>query len=387
MNTQELYDRYQGLQSYVGWTDADAARVQVIRRLVTPQIGALIDDFYAEIERHPMARKVITGGEAQVNRLKGTLRSWMDQLLSGPYDAAYVQRRWQVGLRHVEIGLDQVYTNAALGRMRQVMLQVIGDTWDDKPELLVPCIGSLLRLIDLDLAIIEDAYQHAHIQQQRRIDRLVALGQMAAGIAHEMRNPLNVIQTSVYFLQNAKNPTAEKQLQHLERIQRQVSVAESVVSAMYDFAKLPLPELVPIHVQSLLEQSLVNQEISKRAITTVSCEPEGLHVLGDRNQLLVVLGNLIRNAIDAMPHGGELRLTGVRDENGVVLSVEDSGVGIGSDQIHKVFEPFHSDKARGLGLGLAICRSIVENHHGVIGVSSVPGEGTRFTIRLPADNR
>ena len=387
MNTQELYDRYQGLQRYVGWTADDAARLQVIRRLVTPRIGALIDDFYAEIERHPMARKVITGGEAQVNRLKGTLRSWMEQLLTGPYDAAYVQRRWQVGLRHVEIGLDQVYTNAALGRLRQGMLQVIGDTWDDKPELLVPCIGSLLRLIDLDLAIIEDAYQHAHVQQQRRIDRLVALGQMAAGIAHEMRNPLNVIQTSVYFLQNANNPSAEKRAQHLERIQRQVSVAESVVSAMYDFAKLPLPELVPIHVQSLLEQALVNQEISKRAVTTVSCEPEGLHVMGDRNQLLVVLGNLIRNALDAMPHGGELRLTGVHDEHGAILSVEDSGVGIVADQIHKVFEPFHSDKARGLGLGLAICRSIVENHHGVIGVTSVPGEGTRFTIRLPADKR
>ncbi|MFO0886239.1 MAG: protoglobin domain-containing protein [Pirellulales bacterium] len=385
MNSQELFDRYCGLQRYVGWTDEDASRLQIVCRLVQPRISALIDDFYAEIERHPAARKVINGGDSQVNRLKGTLRLWMEQLLTGPYDQAYVSRRWQVGLRHVEIGLDQVYTNAALARMRQGMLAVIGESWDEKPELLLPCIGSLLRLIDLDLAVIEDAYQHAHVQQQKRIDRLVALGQMAAGIAHEMRNPLNVIQTSVYFLQHAADPSPEKRLQHLERIQRQVLVAESVVSAMYDFAKMPLPEFVPVQVKGLLEEALANQEASRRAKTVIHCEPESLNLLGDRKQLLVVLGNLIRNALDAMPQGGELRLGASRQANWVVLTVEDEGVGIQSDQIHKVFEPFHSDKARGLGLGLAICRSIVENHHGIISVASSPGEGTRFTVRLPAE--
>lgn len=385
MNSQELFDRYCGLQRYVGWTDEDASRLQIVCRLVQPRISALIDDFYAEIERHPAARKVINGGDSQVNRLKGTLRLWMEQLLTGPYDQAYVSRRWQVGLRHVEIGLDQVYTNAALARMRQGMLAVIGESWDEKPELLLPCIGSLLRLIDLDLAVIEDAYQHAHVQQQKRIDRLVALGQMAAGIAHEMRNPLNVIQTSVYFLQHATDPSPEKRAQHLDRIQRQVLVAESVVSAMYDFAKMPLPEFVPVQVKGLLEEALVNQEANRRAKTVIHCEPESLNLLGDRKQLLVVLGNLIRNALDAMPQGGELRLGASRQANWVVLTVEDEGVGIQLDQIHKVFEPFHSDKARGLGLGLAICRSIVENHHGIISVASSPGEGTRFTVRLPAE--
>src|SRR5947209_18497467 len=114
MEPEKLYHRYQELQRYVGWTDEDAQRVRSIATTLDPVLPALVDDFYEEIDRHPNARKVITGGAAQVARLKGTLVRWLRDLLSGPYDADYVARRWQVGWRHVEIGLDQVYTNVSL---------------------------------------------------------------------------------------------------------------------------------------------------------------------------------------------------------------------------------------------------------------------------------
>ena len=113
-----LFERYRELQSYVGWTDEDARRVAAVAPLLEPHLPALIDDFYAEIERHPEARKVITGGQAQIERLKGTLVQWLRELLAGRYDEDYVDRRWRVGWRHVEIGLDQVYTNVALSRLR-----------------------------------------------------------------------------------------------------------------------------------------------------------------------------------------------------------------------------------------------------------------------------
>src|SRR4030095_2400546 len=105
MNCDDLYRRYQELQRYVGWTEDDAQRVQSVAVLLEPRLGPLIDAFYAEIERHPEARKVITGGAAQSERLKGTLHSWLRELLFGPYDRDYVARRWRVGWRHVEIGL------------------------------------------------------------------------------------------------------------------------------------------------------------------------------------------------------------------------------------------------------------------------------------------
>src|SRR5438105_61209 len=108
MNPDELFRRYQELQQYVGWTEDDAQRVTSVAGLLAPYLPTLIDDFYAEIDRHPEARKVITGGAAQIQRLKGTLLAWVRDLLAGPYDATYVARRWRVGWRHVEIGLNQV---------------------------------------------------------------------------------------------------------------------------------------------------------------------------------------------------------------------------------------------------------------------------------------
>src|SRR5262249_37567471 len=102
------YQRYEQLQRYVNWTDQDASQVQSIGQLVRPYFGALVDDFYAEIENHPEAKKVITGGEEQIARLKKTLVQWLGELFSGQYGRAYVERRWRVGFRHVEIGLNQV---------------------------------------------------------------------------------------------------------------------------------------------------------------------------------------------------------------------------------------------------------------------------------------
>ena len=113
------YQRYQELQRYVGWTEDDARRVQDIGSVVRPYFNHLVDDFYAEIANHPEASKVITGGEQQITRLKITLRNWLEELFSGRYDRDYVERRWRVGHRHVEIGLNQIYTNAALSRLRR----------------------------------------------------------------------------------------------------------------------------------------------------------------------------------------------------------------------------------------------------------------------------
>src|SRR5436190_21428843 len=97
MSAETLFQRYQRLQQYVGWTDDDAKRIRAAAPSLTPAPPALVDDFYAAIQRHPETRRVITGGAAQIQRLKGTLRLWLDQLLAGPYDAVYVARRWRVG--------------------------------------------------------------------------------------------------------------------------------------------------------------------------------------------------------------------------------------------------------------------------------------------------
>jgi PAS domain S-box-containing protein len=170
MNPDELFRRYQELQQYVGWMEEDAQRVRSVADLLERSFPTLVDDFYAEIARHPGTQKVLTGGAAQVQRLKGTLTTWLRELLGGRYDADYVARRWRVGWRHVEIGLDQVFANAALSRLRSGLLRVLEECWqgDLRQALLVR--RSLNTLLDLDLAIIEDAYQAEQKERMRQAE-------------------------------------------------------------------------------------------------------------------------------------------------------------------------------------------------------------------------
>lgn len=166
MNGETLLSRYQGLQSYVGWTESDCRRIAAVAPIVVSRFTALIDDFYEEIARHPEARSVITGGVAQIERLKGMLRGWLAELFSGHYDMEYVTRRWRVGWRHVEIGLPQVYTNAALSRLRFGLSRAIYEAWQGTNEELHTTLTSLHKLLDLDLAIIEEAYQSELIRRK-----------------------------------------------------------------------------------------------------------------------------------------------------------------------------------------------------------------------------
>jgi len=388
MNPNALFLRYQELQRYVGWTVEDAERVQALGSLLEPHLGLLIDDFYAEIERHAEARKVITGGEEQIKRLKGTLFGWLRDLVSGPYDSAYVAKRWRVGWRHVEIGLDQVFTNVALSRMRRGLLRILED--DDRVS--GAQRRSLNTLLDLDLAIIEDAYQTEYALRQQRSERLAALGQVAGGVAHELRNPLNVVKTSVYYLRGARNPSPEKRAEHLERIDRHVALADGIITALTNFARMPVPNLKPFALLPCVQDCLELNPLPD--IIRVALDfPSGLpDVVADRDQFGIVLSNLIRNAREAMPQGGTLSITGrcsvpsAENKGGVFaeLAVADTGTGIPPDQLSQIMEPLYSTKARGLGLGLAISRAILDKNKGSLRVQSEVGKGSTFTLRLPA---
>ncbi len=384
MDVDQLYNRYRELQSYVGWTGADAARIVAAAPLLEPYLLPLIDDFYDEIERHPDARKVITGGPTQIERLKGSLVRWIRDLLAGRYDADYVARRWRVGWRHVEIGLDQVYTNVALSRLRTGLIRSLHESWQGHPIGLKETVHALDKLLDLDLAIIEDAYQAEYVARLQRNERMATLGQVAGGVAHELRNPLNVVKTSVYYLLNARSPTPEKQAAHLRRIERNVELADGVITTLSTFAKVAVPNLQPIALEPLVRAALEINPPGGAIEVTVECPPELPHALGDGDQLRIALGNLIRNAFDAMPQGGQLTITGRQVDGHVEVSVTDSGVGIPADALARVMEPLYSTKARGLGLGLAITRSIVEKNQGTLSVASEPGQGSVFTIRLTA---
>jgi signal transduction histidine kinase len=324
---------------------------------------------------------VITGGPAQIERLKGTLRTWVRELLVGPYDQDYVARRWRVGWRHVEIGLDQVFTNVALSRLRRGLLRALDQVAIGSGR--AAEVGrSLNTLLDLDLAIIEDAYQTEYLARQQRSERLATIGQVAGGVAHELRNPLNVVKTSVYYLLNARNPTPEKTAEHLARIERHVVLADGVITALSSFAKMPVPNASPTPVVRCVREALEFNPPPAHIRTDLRL-PDGLPPVDiDLDQVRIVFANLFRNAYEAMPQGGVLSVSATALDDAVEVAVADTGVGIPPEQLAKVMEPLYSTKARGLGLGLAIAKAVLEKNRGRLRLESTTGQGTTFTVRL-----
>jgi two-component system, NtrC family, sensor kinase len=382
MNADALFRRYQELQTYVTWQEGDAALIAAVGPLVEPLFPALVDDFYAEIQRHPDALKVITGGQEQINRLKGTLILWLKQLVAGNYDSDYVARRWRVGWRHVEIGLDQVYTNVALSRLRAGLMRAVHERWQGDIPTLRETVRALNKLLDLDLAIIEDAYQAEYSERLQRTERLAAIGQVAGGVAHELRNPLNVVKTSVYYLLNARQPNPQKTAEHLQRIERHVTVADNVITALSNFARLPIPALTPFAIESCIRDALEINPVPENIQVTIACPP--LKALADKDQIRIVLGNLIRNAREAMAEGGRLTISAGLNKDTVEVAIADTGPGIAKENLGRIMEPLFSTKARGLGLGLAMARAILDKNKGSLKVASSPGQGSTFTVCLSA---
>jgi len=382
MNFDANFRRYQELQTYVNWKEEDAGLVSALAPIVEPSFPALVNDFYAEIQKHPDALKVITGGLEQIQRLKGTLTIWLRDLFSGRYDSDYVSRRWRVGWRHVEIGLDQVYTNVALSRLRSGLMRAVHEGWHGDIPTLRESVRALNRLLDLDLAIIEDAYQAEYAERLQRSERLAAIGQVAGGVAHELRNPLNVVKTSVYYLLNARQPNPVKTAEHLQRIERHVMVADNVITALSNFARLPMPTMAPFAIDKCIGEALEINPMPENIQLAIDCP--ALQVLADRDQIRIVLGNLIRNAREAMSEGGRLSITGRLAKEWVKVAIADTGPGISKENLNRIMEPLFSTKARGLGLGLAMARAILDKNKGSLKVASTPGQGSTFTVCLSA---
>jgi len=219
-----------------------------------------------------------------------------------------------------------------------------------------------------------------------RSEKLASLGQLAAGIAHEIRNPLTSINILIHSLRE-KLPPHNSQRQDLQVIEEEIHRINEIVDQFLRFAKPAPPSFEKTDVLAIIDEilQLLRPQIEKQEII-VSKEFQVLpFVLIDREQIKQALLNLLLNAIQAMPTGGQLILTGQNSKEGqwIELSVKDTGVGISEEDIQKLFDPFFSTKEGGIGLGLSITHRIIDQHHGKIEVESSPNEGTLFKVYLP----
>lgn len=221
-------------------------------------------------------------------------------------------------------------------------------------------------------------------EQLVRSERLAAIGQLASTIGHELRNPLGVISNAVYLLRGdlGPNPT-DAASRHLSTAEREVSAATVIVSDLLEFARQRDPVRTDVDAVALVDEALTVLP-PPSGITVVRNLPQPPVLLAaDRDMLRQVLLNLIGNAYQAMIDGGTVTVGLTTDGAQLHMSVTDTGIGMAPDVSRRVFEPFYTTKARGVGLGLAVSRRIVDAHGGDIAVVSAPGEGTTFTVSLP----
>jgi PAS domain S-box-containing protein len=221
--------------------------------------------------------------------------------------------------------------------------------------------------------------------QSIRTERLASLGQLAAGVAHELNTPLaNIMLIAESLQRRAPSPWVTSRA---ESIIGQVDVASRVVAGLLDFGRYHTPLTEEVELAPLIEEAIqfVRGKRSPDVLIVTQLNAPGLHLPVNRVQILQVLVNLLSNAYDAMNDRGQIRIESRLDGAWVEIKIADTGPGIPDAVLPHIFEPFFTTKTdgKGTGLGLAICHGIVTGHGGTLAVETVLGKGTTFTIRLP----
>jgi signal transduction histidine kinase len=374
----------ENVKAYVGFDDAASAALREAHALVAPHFGAIIDDFYATIEAHPGARAAITGGGAQIARLKHSLLDWIDELFRGPHDEAYFQRRARIGRVHVRIELPQMYMFTAMDRIRVQSLDVLRGAADLEPSAARRMITALHQILDIELAIMLETYREDLLAKNRTAERLATIGQFAAGIGHELRNPLGVVESSAFLVSRRleqlqiSDPSLTR---HMEKIAVEVHRSNKTINDLLELARSK-----PLHRRSVDAGAFISQAVAAAnlplAVEVEVTAPPGTTLDIDPDQLTRVVTNLLINASQAMGGSGHVSVEARREGASSILLVRDDGPGIPAELRGRIFEALFTTKAKGNGLGLALCRRIAEAHSGTVTLE--PSErGATFKIAIP----
>jgi len=239
-------------------------------------------------------------------------------------------------------------------------------------------IGSAVRRIELE-----------QVQEKLiRAERLAAVGELASGVGHELRNPLNVIRNCAYLLKMTLSEKNDAEaIKTVAVLDKQVDAANRIITDLLDFTRITPPSPVRVDLKTLINECLnwitvpsqVNVRANLNGVAPIRTDPE---------QISRVFTNIISNALQAMnTRGGELDIETGEDAGYTWIRFRDTGCGIATANLERIFEPLFTTKHKGIGLGLAISRRLVEENGGRIEVESREGEGATFTVRLPLEKR
>ena len=369
---------FEELKRYVGFSVADEAALRGFHPIARPHFERISEVFYARILEHEQARKALTEGESMVGRLRHTLVEWMDKLLTGPWDEEYYSVRARIGRKHVDIKLAQHYMFGAMNVLRQELNALIDTEFIAQPQVLIATRLAVGKILDLELAVMLHTYREDLLSQQARSERLSTFGQLVGSIGHELRNPLGVIESSLYILKGRVQQDDARAKKHVDRIGEQLGIANTIISDLLDM----------IRDKPLLAETVRLREVVEAAANQLHITPDLAplanlpEVRGDPSQLRQVFVNLLQNAMQAAGMNGSVSLGAETTDGMVAVAVADTGPGVDAAVRARLFEPLVTTRQKGIGLGLALVKRIVERHQGTV-TYEPRGKGARFVVRLP----
>ncbi len=414
----------QEMKRYLGFTEEDAALLRQLGPRMEKYLPELAERFYSQIPHHPNAFRVFSGGEAQITRLKQTLQSWGKKLFCGVYDQAYAEERYQIGYRHVRIGLEQKYVISAMGIVRTFLsdcLLLEFPAGDDRLRF----ARALSRMLDLDLNLMCESYMHASMQNLRALNEQLeranrdlaeasrSKDEFLAQVSHELRTPLNSILGFTKLILDGLTTTPEEERELLRDVFASAQHLLGLVNDILDIGRIEAGRMA-VHLEDVDPRMVFDSTLP---LVTIPAHEKGLELCDDTQDTQLplvradevrfrqILLNLLSNAVKFTPAAapGEpkgrvsLRARVLRagsdprtaDGHGFLrFEVVDTGIGIPEEKRDAVFEMFAQTRAGrrygGSGLGLAISRRLVEIMGGAIGIEKGDAEnGTTVWFTLP----
>ena len=381
------------LAAYVGFDADGAGRLQALSGRMEPYREQIVDRFYQAILEEPGARAVLKS-EAQVERLRASLRRWLEGLFTGPYDAAYFEKRSQIGRIHVKVGLEQRYMLGAMNVIRSELHRAVSDSAPDGVGLLEDH-HVIDQICDIELAIMLETYREDYVlKKTAEAESLAVMGRLTAGLAHEVRNPLNAAKLQLDVLQRTASKVEDASTRR--KIERRTNVVQDelrrlslLLDDFLNLARAQRMEPIRCNAKTLLEEvlELRRPEIESQGIEFI----EDLHsgsstLLAERDRLKQVVNNLITNAVEAVASSSQPSIQIVSrmlSDDRWEVTVIDNGPGVPSEVLGRAFESFVTTKDAGTGLGLAIVKRIVDLHGGATSLVSRTDGGTRASFWIP----
>ena len=405
---------------FLGLTQADLDELAALRPVLDKRASDFVAAFYRHLLGFDGPRRLLAD-EAVRDRLLQSQREYFLDIADPVVDAAYAERRTRIGRAHEVIGLGPQWYVGAYGLYLRELAAAVAEVsrGDLARERALRATVEKRLLLDMELAMetyidkreeqlaflnrelaeaqrglereVDEQREELRetTQRARAAEQLASVGVLAAGLAHEIGTPMGVIRGHAESLESAVSD--DRSRWRVRTIVEQIDRITNIMQALLNLARPRAPVVEPVALAEVVSNSagFLHEKLSRRGIEVEGSLDDSVVVQGDTEKLQQLFLNLLLNAADAMPSGGNLRLRVARDAatGEAVAEIEDDGVGMEAAVVDQLFTPFFTTKeaGQGNGLGLVVARGIAIDHGGDIAVDSAPGSGTTFAVRIPLD--